>query len=288
MKNTKKTFIASLCIVTLLFGVVSISALSNPPETFAKGKSVNSQRVAAQKPKPIMRGTKAGTVEPAKGVSVKKVGTREGGQPIYEVKTADGDKYVTGSANASKALNKVAASCKKWKNCDNPSCHNVAEKDDKNSKYYKDLNPGSNTPTRVTPITPTTPPIRVINTGQPTTILGPGVTTPLTLPGTPAAIIPGLPVGVTGPIDIEASIFPNIVNEGYKCKISYEVDNAVSCVSKTGNTPPATLFDSNDGSFKTGNVDVDPGTHTIECINDDNVPAQKVLTCVANVDTRED
>lgn len=279
MKNTKKTFIVSLLASSFLLGLVYVSIyFFNPSEVSAR--DINSQRIAS-KPKAVTKFSNRGGTS----ATVKKVGTREGGQPIYEVKI-DGKSYVTGSDSPQKAYGKVSSSCARYKNCDNPSCHNVAEKNDKNSKYYKRLNP-NNTPTTPNRVVPTTPTIRVINTNNPAVnVVGPGVT-PLTLPGDPASIIPGLPARVTGTIDIKASIFPNIVNEGYKCKISYEVDNAVSCVRKTGSVS-SSLFDSNDGSVKKGNIDVDPGTHTIECINDDNVPTQKVLTCVANVDTRED
>jgi hypothetical protein len=93
--------------------------------------------------------------------------------------------------------------------------------------------------------------------------------------------------GVYGPIDLQMSINPSIVNEGGKCTISYDITNAVNCVMTNGNIFNETLFDGNDGSKRSGDKVVDPGSYTIACVNDDQKVHKQTRTCAESLDTKE-
>lgn len=94
--------------------------------------------------------------------------------------------------------------------------------------------------------------------------------------------------GVYGPITLEASISPEVVNKAEeKCTIRYDVTNATECKMTSGNIFNVTLFDGNDGSKRGGSKDVSPATYTIECINDDGAPHRKTLACKISGEVRE-
>ena len=78
---------------------------------------------------------------------------------------------------------------------------------------------------------------------------------------------------------------PPVVNEGFKCTLSYSIKNAKACTfSGLGETE--TLFNEHDGTTVSNSVDISPGSYLMECGNDDTVTA-KTFTCRSNFDVRE-